>query len=180
MAYRVEFLLEFVGSAVVPLAIQLVLWNAVFRTGEVSTFGGATQAELIAYSLTSVLFSQVRGGDHDFEIVEMIRSGTLSNYLLRPVGVIPFVYIRGIAPRLLFSGLCLTVGLLSCPWTGMDPLRLAGAMGLAFLGNLIHYLFGGRDCYGRLLLGGGLLHVDGQKSPGGHPLRRADPALLVS
>lgn len=141
MAYRMEFLLEFVGSAIVPMAIQLVLWSAVFREGA-ETFGGATRPELVAYTLTSVLFSQVRGGDHDFEIAELVRNGSLSNYLLRPVGVIPFIYMRGVAPRLMFSGLCLVVGLASAPWSGINPLNLLGAMSLAFMGNIIHYIFG--------------------------------------
>ena len=40
----------------------------------------------------------------------MIRSGQLSNYLVRPVGVVEFVYIRGVAPKLFIAGLCLTIG----------------------------------------------------------------------
>jgi ABC-2 type transport system permease protein len=141
-AYRVEFLFEVLGSALVPAAIQWVLWYAIFKLGGATEIGGLGYGDMVAYTLTSLLFSQVRGGDHDFELAEMIRSGSLSNYLLRPVGVVEFVYIRGVAPKLFIAGTCLGIGVLASLWLGRDPMRMIGAMGLAFLGNIIHYQIG--------------------------------------
>jgi ABC-type uncharacterized transport system permease subunit len=85
-AYKVEFLLEILGYAAVPAFIQIVLWHALYKIGGAETVAGLTYPQMISYTLVSVLFSQVRGGDHDFELAEMIRSGTLSNYLLKPLG----------------------------------------------------------------------------------------------
>jgi ABC-2 type transport system permease protein len=141
-AYRLEFLLEILGSAFVPAAIQWVLWYALFQVGGASEIAGMTYSDMIHYTLVSLLFSQIRGGDHDFELQEMIRSGQLSNYLLRPVGVVEFIYIRGVASRLFIAGLCLLIGIGIGSILGLSPIRIFGAMFLAFLGNIIHYQIG--------------------------------------
>jgi ABC-2 type transport system permease protein len=141
-AYRVEFLFEILGSAFVPAAIQWVLWYALFQIGGATQIGGMTYSDLVHYTLVSLLFSQIRGGDHDFELQEMIRSGQLSNYLLRPVSVVEFIYIRGAAARLFIAGLCLVLGMGIAATLGLSPLRLLGAMLLALVGNIIHYQIG--------------------------------------
>lgn len=137
--YRWEFLFEVLGSAFVPAAIQWVLWYAMFILGGNTVVGGLTYPQMIQYTMTSLLFTQIRGGDYDFELAEMIRSGQLSNYLLRPVSVIEFVYIRGVAPKLFIAGFALVIGILAGHWMGVDPLRMCGAMVLALVGNVIHY-----------------------------------------
>jgi ABC-2 type transport system permease protein len=142
-AYRVEFLAEVFGSAFVPAAIQWVLWYALFKIGGQETIGGLTYYDMLAYTFTSILFTQIRGGDHDFELAEMIRSGGLSNYLLRPAGVVEFVYIRGLAPKLFIAAVSLGIGLIaSCFTDAVSGPRMIGAMGLAILGNIIHYQIG--------------------------------------
>lgn len=141
-AYRIEFLFEILGSAFVPAAIQWVLWYALFKTGGAAEIGGMGYRDMVFYTLVSLLFSQIRGGDHDFELGEMIRSGQLSNYLLRPVGVVEFVYIRGVAPRLFIAGFCLLAGLALGLFLGFSPIRMLGAMFLALMGNIIHYQIG--------------------------------------
>jgi len=135
LAYRVEFLLSVVSSAVVPAAVQWVLWYALFSVGGATSVGGMSYSDLLAYTAASVLFSQVRGGDYDFELAEMIRDGSLSNYLLKPVNVIEFVFLRAFGPKLLLASLCFLVGSVV-----LSPVRMAAAMILAILGNVIHYL----------------------------------------
>jgi ABC-2 type transport system permease protein len=141
-AYRIEFLFEVLGAALVPATIQLVLWYALFKTGGHTEVAGRTFSEMVSYTLMSVLFTQVRGGDHDFELQEMIRSGQLSNYLLRPVGVVEFVWIRGVAPKLFIAGIGLAIGVAAGVFFGYSPVRMVGAMLLALLGNIIHYQIG--------------------------------------
>ncbi|MFZ9595491.1 MAG: ABC transporter permease [Bdellovibrionia bacterium] len=141
-AYRWEFLFEILGSAFVPAAIQCVLWYALFEVGGAKEVGGMNYADLVTYTGMSLLFSQIRGGDHDFELQELIRTGQLSNYLLRPVGVVEFIYIRGVAPRIFISFLCLMMGVAASYFLNLSPARILGAMLLAFLGNVIHYQIG--------------------------------------
>lgn len=141
-AYRIEFLFEILGSALVPAAIQWVLWYAIFKLGGATEIAGMGYSDMIHYTLISVLFSQIRGGDHDFELSEMIRTGQLSNYLLRPVSVVEFVYIRGVAPRIFIAGLCLAVGVVISLIMGFPAYRMIGAMLMALIGNLIHYQIG--------------------------------------
>lgn len=138
-AYRVEFLFEILGAAFVPAAIQWVLWYALFKVGGAEEVAGMSYVDMVNYTLVSLLFTQIRGGDHDFELAEMIRSGGLSNYLLRPVGVIEFVYLRGLGPKILIAGFALAIGLVVGTWYGLSPGRLIGGMGLALIGNIIHY-----------------------------------------
>lgn len=138
-AYRIEFLFEVLGAAFVPAAIQWLLWYALFKVGGAETVAGMTYVDMVMYTLVSLLFTQVRGGDHDFELAEMIRSGGLSNYLLRPVGVVEFVWIRGAAPKIFIASVALATGMIVGAWFGLSPWRMVGAMGLALLGNIIHY-----------------------------------------
>lgn len=141
-AYRWEFFIEVLGSAFVPAALQLILWFALFDLSGKSTLQGYTYTEMIHYTLMSVLFSQIRGGNHDFELQEMIRSGQLSQYLLRPVSAVEFVYIRGVAPKILISLISLIVGIFVCFWLGQSPFNMFLGMLLALLGNIIHYQLG--------------------------------------
>lgn len=142
-AYRFEFFLEVVGAAFIPAAIQWVIWYALFKIGGQETVGGYTYHQMMAYTFTSILFTQVRGGDHDFELMEMIRSGSLSNYLLRPTSVVEFVYIRGLAPKLFLSAICLGIGIGATFFTdAVSTPRMIAAMGLAILGNIISYQIG--------------------------------------
>lgn len=138
-AYRWEFLFEILGSAFVPAAIQLVMWHAMFTMNGAETVGGMTYAQAIQYTLVSMMFTQVRGGNHDFELQEMIRSGGLSNYLLRPIGVVEFVYLRGIAPKIFTALFALAIGAVVGWMFGLSPINLFVAMIIAFVGNIIHY-----------------------------------------
>ena len=142
VAYRLEFVFEILGSAVVPAAIQWLLWYAIFKLGGATSVAGMDYHQMVQYTLVSLLFTQVRGGDHDFELQEMIRTGQLSNYLLKPISVVEFVFVRGIASRLFIAGICLLVGFAISPWIGMSPLRMVGAMFMAVIGNVIHYQLG--------------------------------------
>ncbi len=142
MAYRGDFLLDLIGSSIVPVGIQLMLWHSIFSSQEGGTFAGMTHAELLAYTWTSMLFSQIRGGNHDFTLIELIRTGGLNNYLLRPVGVVEFTYFKGIGEKLITAGMCLTLGAIATAFTSMNLSNLLMGLTLALMGNIIAYLFG--------------------------------------
>ena len=142
LAYRWDFLIDFFGQALVPVGIQLILWHSIFQQNGNSSFGGMTYSELLAYTWTSVLFSQVRGGNYDFALIEMIRTGSLSQSLLRPVGPVEFVFWRGFGEKMFTAGFCFLLGLIASYFADRSITNLILAMTLAVLGNVIHYLFG--------------------------------------
>jgi ABC-type uncharacterized transport system permease subunit len=149
LAYRGDFLVGLLSSAVIPVGIQLILWYSIFHTGDngggqgnISTFGGMSYSQLLAYTWTTLLFSQVRGGDYDFALIEMIRTGTLSNYLLKPVGVVEFTFLQGFGEKLITAMICFVIGCIATLFTPLTITNLILGMILAILGNLIAYLFG--------------------------------------
>jgi ABC-2 type transport system permease protein len=99
-------------------------------------------SELLAYTWTSVLFSQVRGGNYDFALIEMIRTGTLSQSLLKPVGPVEFVFWRGFGEKLFTACFCFFLGLIASLIADRSITNLFLAMTLAIVGNVIHYMFG--------------------------------------
>ena len=142
LAYRGDFLLELFGSALLPVAIQLILWYSIFKTQGAGSFGGMNYSQLLAYTWTSLLFSQVRGGDYDFSLIEMIRTGSLSTYLLRPVGVVEFTFFQGFGEKIFTASFCFCLGLAATFFTDLSITNLLLGMSMAIMGNMIHYLFG--------------------------------------
>jgi ABC-2 type transport system permease protein len=141
-AYRMEFLLEVVGYAIVPAATQWILWYSLFVTGNNTSIAGRSYSEVLQYTFVSMLFSQIRGGNHDFELAEMIRDGSLSQYLLKPVGVLEFVYIRGVAPKLLITGIGTLIGIGVSLYLQLPLIYIPIAILIAIMGNIIHYQIG--------------------------------------
>lgn len=142
LAYRWDFLIDFFTQAFVPVGIQLILWHAIFHQQGKTEFAGMQYSELLAYTWTSVLFTQVRGGNYDFALIEMIRTGSLSQSLLRPVGPVEFVFWRGFGEKIFTAAFCLFLGLVATYFADRSLMNLILAMMLAVLGNVIHYLFG--------------------------------------
>lgn len=142
LAYRGDFIIDFLTSASVPVLIQLLLWYSIFNASGASEFAGMSYSELLAYTWTSLLFSQVRGGNYDFTLIEMIRTGNLSNYLIRPVGVVEFTFYRGFGEKLITATLCFILGCIATAFTELSLGNLLLGMLLALLGNIIAYLFG--------------------------------------
>ena len=142
LAYRWDFLIDFFTQAFVPVGMQLILWHAIFSQNGTQVFAGMSHTDLLAYTWTSILFSQVRGGNYDFTLIEMIRTGSLSQSLLRPVGPVEFIFWRGFGEKILTAAFCLIVGIIATSIADRSLMNLLLAMMMAILGNIIHYLFG--------------------------------------
>lgn len=140
IAYPINFFFELLGELLIPAAIQWILWYSIFKMGGQQTAGGHTYSELMTYTWTSLLFTQIRGGNQDFQIAEKIRNGSLSNYLVRPVGMVEFTYIQTLAPKFFVLVLSLSIGMVASFFFHLDPLRILGAVAMATVGNLIHFL----------------------------------------
>lgn len=146
MAYRGEFVLDLFSSVIVSAGMQLTLWYSAFKIGGITEMGGLGYQELMAYTGVSVLFSQVRGGNYDFQIDEMITTGNLSQYLLRPVGVVEFVYLRSLGEKSAVILLSTLVAMIAAATTSLQADHFLLGMCMAILGNIIHYQIGAVLC----------------------------------
>ncbi len=142
LAYRWDFFLRLFGSALVPAIVQFTLWYSAFKLGSAETLGGNTYAELVAYTATSMLFSQLRTGDQDFTIDDMIRTGTFSAALLRPVRPLEFIYLRSMGEKLSVMILASLIAITASIFTSMHFSHFLQGLGIAILGNIIHFQIG--------------------------------------
>jgi ABC-2 type transport system permease protein len=142
LAYRWDFLLRLFGNSMVPASVQFTLWYSAFKLGNATTFGGSTYSELIAYTSTSILFSQLRSGDQEYTIDEMIRTGTLSTSLLRPVSPLEFTYLRGLGEKLSIMILASVLALGASLFTSLQFTNFLQGLSLGILGSIINFQVG--------------------------------------
>lgn len=144
MIYRFEFFNSLTVSIMVPVMIQLALWQSIFSDPQTTTIAGQTYPQFLQYTLVSVLFFQIRGGDHDFELAELIRTGGLSQYLLRPIGFLRYFYCQAIGSKIIVLLVCLVCALIAHSYAdafkNTSLLSIFLGFTLALLGNVIHYL----------------------------------------
>ncbi len=142
--YRFEFFNSVTVSLLVPVMIQLALWQSIFSDPQTTTIAGQTHPQFLQYTLVSVLFFQIRGGDHDFYLAELIRTGGLSQYLLRPIGFLRYFYCQAIGSKLIVLAVSLICALVASSFAeafqSTSLVSILLGFTLALLGNLIHYL----------------------------------------
>lgn len=98
MTYRLSFILWRV-RLVVQLLVVYFMWWALF-SGNDSLFG-YSQSAMLTYVLFSSFVRPFVMGTRTQEVAEYIRSGSLSNYLVRPMNFLGFCASRDIADKLL-------------------------------------------------------------------------------
>lgn len=98
MTYRLSFILWRV-RLVVQLLVVYFMWWALFA-GHNELFG-YTQSAMLTYVLFSSFVRPFVMGTRTQEVAEYIRSGSLSNYLVRPMQFLGFCASRDVADKLL-------------------------------------------------------------------------------
>lgn len=83
-SYRVNFWLQFWGSALTELAVAYLLWSSVFESQAQTQFGGFTFQQMMVYYLLISFVGRVIRGRENFEISSDIYEGSLTRYLLYP------------------------------------------------------------------------------------------------
>ena len=96
--YRLSFIL-WRARLVVQLLVVYFMWLAIF-SGHQELFG-YTQGAMLTYILFSSFVRPFVMGTRTQEVAEFIRSGSLSNYLVRPMRFLGFCASRDIADKLL-------------------------------------------------------------------------------
>lgn len=144
VAYRVETLI-WVLTTTMPL-IMLPLWHAVAEEAPVQGFG---QARFTAYFLGAFVVRQLVGAWASWTINYEVRTGALSQRLLRPVHPVLFYATEALASIPIRAAVALPVAALAFVLTegdhvargpalwAMVPLALAGAWAITFAAHVM-------------------------------------------
>jgi len=145
LEYRVNFLISLV-SAAYPIFIQVFLWTAIYNASSENTVYGYTYQQMMAYTFLAGLVSRIVRTGFEYEIMDDVKSGKYSKFLVQPLGYFPYrlaSYFGGKLPNLTILLIIMVVVLagLNAFWgITLDPLRvplflasLALAMALNFL-----------------------------------------------
>ena len=115
-AYRAEFWLGFLGTALSQFAVAYLLWSAVFESANATVMQGFTLRDLSLYYLLIPLVQRVTLGAEMSHISGEIYDGTLNRYLVYPVSFFGFKYASSLAQSLVYASqmavlaaVCLTV-----------------------------------------------------------------------
>ncbi len=143
IAYRAETLI-WVLTTTMPL-IMLPLWHAVAEEAPVGGFG---QARFTAYFLAAFVVRQLVGAWASWTINYEVRTGALSQRLLRPIHPIVVYATEALASIPIRGAVAVPVGLLAFLLTGgehvargaalwaMVPCALAGAWAITFFAHV--------------------------------------------
>lgn len=83
-SYRVNFWLQFWGSALTELAVAYLLWSSIYISQNQVEFGGFRFEEMMIYYLLVSFITRVIRGRENYEVSSDIYEGTLTRYLLYP------------------------------------------------------------------------------------------------
>ena len=89
MEYRLNFLISLI-SAAYPIFIQSYLWTAIFSASADQVVYGFTYRQMIAYTFLAGLVARLVRTGFEYEIMDDIKSGKYSKFLVQPLGYFPF------------------------------------------------------------------------------------------
>ena len=111
LQYRGPTFIYILGN-ILRVAVLLYLWNAIYR--DEGRLGDYSLPDLITYYLLQMWINSLVLSYSSWEIVDQIREGTFSNFLVRPVNYLHYWFTINLSWKL-FEGLMIAVigGLLS-------------------------------------------------------------------
>jgi ABC-2 type transport system permease protein len=89
LEYRVNFLISLI-SAIYPIIIQTFLWLAVFKSSSEPVVFGYSFEQMIAYTFMAGLVARIVRTGFEYEIMEDVKSGRFSKFLVQPLGYFPY------------------------------------------------------------------------------------------
>ncbi len=130
-AYRAEFWIGFLGTALSQFAVAFLLWAAIFADTGRHTLGGFTLRDLALYYLLIPLVERVVMGAEMRHISDEIYNGTLTRFLLYPIGFFRFKYVASLAQTAVYAGQMAVVAALFLLALGAPPAFHFSALGCA-------------------------------------------------
>lgn len=111
LQYRGPTFIYILGN-ILRISVLLYLWNAIYR--EEGRMGNYSLPDLITYYLLQLMINSIVLSYASWEIVDQIREGTFSNFLVRPVNYLHYWFTINLSWKA-FEGLMILVvgGLLS-------------------------------------------------------------------
>jgi len=88
LEYRVDFLMDLFGGAFTVI-IQVFLWTAIYGGSQAPMYG-YTYNQMIVYVIMAGIMTKVVSTGFEWEILLDIKEGTLSRFLVQPIGYFPF------------------------------------------------------------------------------------------
>ena len=89
LEYRLNFLISLI-SAAYPIFIQSFLWTAIFTNTTETVVYGFTYRQMIAYTFLAGLVGRLVRTGFEYEIMDDIKSGKYSKFLVQPLGYFPY------------------------------------------------------------------------------------------
>ena len=136
LEYRVNFLLSLI-SAAYPIFIQTFMWTAIYRNSSEPVVYGFTYEQMIAYTFMAGLIARIVRTGFEYEIMEDIKNGKFSQFLVQPIGYFPYRLSSFLGQKLPNLGMIL--GILVVVLLGLNTIfgiSLEIYRVIAFLGTL--------------------------------------------
>ncbi len=89
LEYRVNFMISLI-SAAYPIFIQYFLWTAIYLSSTSDIVYGFTYRQMMAYTFLAGLVSRIVRTGFEYEIMEDVKSGKYSKFLVQPLGYFPY------------------------------------------------------------------------------------------
>ena len=101
IAWRFGFFMIAFG-AVISWIVLLIFWSAVYRAG--NTIGSFTLSQLIMYYSFTTVIQIIFDYSFVWDIAEALHEGRLSEYLVKPISYINFLYAKELGARTIAFG----------------------------------------------------------------------------
>jgi ABC-2 type transport system permease protein len=145
LEYRANFILSLV-SAAYPVFIQYFLWTAVYLSSPGGVVYGYTYQQMMAYTFVAGLVSRIVRTGFEYEIMEDVKSGKFSKFLVQPLGYFPYrvaSYFGAKVPNLtiIFTILAIVLVGLNAIWgVTIELPRVLLFLGAIFLAFVLNFL----------------------------------------
>jgi ABC-2 type transport system permease protein len=119
LEYRINFLISLI-SAAYPIFIQTFMWTAIYRNSSEAVVYGYTFRQMLAYTFLAGLVARIVRTGFEYEIMEDIKNGKFSTFLVQPLGYFPYRLSCYLGQKL--PGLTMILGLLVVVVLGLTTL----------------------------------------------------------